>query len=410
MSYIKILQINVTSNWGSTGCIAETCNEYARSKGWKTYFAYGRSSNPSESNIIAGPSNKWDIYEHYIENRLLDNEGLASRKPTEQLVKKIMELEPNIVHLHNIHDHWLNYKILFKYLNQTDIKIVWTFHDFWAITGHCSHFVQVKCNRFHTECHDCPYTRYYLLPIIKRTRRNFTLKKRLFSANKNLTIVPVSEWVGDNVRNSFLRDKEIVVIPNGIDTNIFCPTKIDSVDISKKKLDKLVGKFVIMAVSSQWKNGGKGLDDYKTLSKMIREDEVIVLVGVPDDISKNFPHNIIGIRRTNNQQELAALYTRADVICSFSAAETFGLTIIEGYACGTPAVVYDNTAPPSLITSKTGYVVPDKDVNAAYKAIMDIRKKGKKSYSEACISFARKNYSKDICFKKYIKLYEDLIR
>ena len=115
---------------------------------------------------------------HYIENCLLDNEGLASRSSTRKLVKKIAELQPDIVHLHNIHDHWLNYEILFEYLNQTDIKVVWTFHDFWAITGHCSHFVQMDCDRFKTECHGCPYTKGKFLP------RNKNFYKRALQAKK----------------------------------------------------------------------------------------------------------------------------------------------------------------------------------------------------------------------------------
>lgn len=407
----KVLQINVTANWGSTGKIAEECNKYARAKGWDTYYAYGRYSNPSDSIVIAGPSSKIDVYEHYMETLLLDNEGLASRRVTRSLVIKIAELSPDIVHLHNIHDHWLNYKVLFEYLNQTNIKVIWTFHDFWAITGHCSHFVQKNCDKFKTECHDCPYVQNRFLPIIKQTRRNYNLKKHLFTTNKHLTIVPVSEWVGYDVRQSFLRDKEIRVIPNGVDTNVFKPTSVDEIESKslKERLESLTDKFVIMAVSSQWKSGCKGLDDYMAMSKMLRKTEVIVLVGIPDNISKDFPENVIGICRTSNQQEMAALYTRADVICSFSVAETFGLTIAEGYACGTPAVVYDNTATPSLITPNTGFVVPNKDYRAAYNAIQKIYSFGKVSYFKACIRLAQEKYNKDNCFNKYMELYDELI-
>lgn len=377
-----ILQINVTANWGSTGQIAESCNQYAAYYGWDIYFAYGRYMNPAKSQLIITNS-KWDIYEHYAENNLFDNEGLASRRSTKRLINAIKRINPDIVHLHNIHDHWLNYKILFEYLNQTDIKLVWTFHDFWAITGHCSHFVQMGCSRFQTGCYACPYTKGKLLPLLKRTRRNYNLKKILFSANKNLTIVPVSEWVGDNVKKSFLKNKPIIVIPNGVNTDVFKPTYIDGRYLFN-------GKFVIMAVSSQWKSNSKGLEDYKAMAKMLQDDEIIVLVGVPDEVSKNLPKSIIGIRRTNNQQELAALYTRADVVCSFSEAETFGLTIIEGYACGTPAVVYNNTAPPSLITDDTGFVVPNKDYESAYHAIEQIRLKGKKCIQKrACALYER---------------------
>lgn len=405
---MKILQINATSNWGSTGKIAEECNHIARLNGWETYFAYGRYSTASESNILNGPSSKTDIYEHYLEHRLFDNEGLASCRTTISLIKKIDKIQPDIIHLHNIHDHWLNYKILFEYLNQTDIPIVWTFHDFWAITGHCSHFVTQNCDKFQTECHNCPITEGKFLPALKRTKRNFNLKKELFTANKNLTIVTVSNWVNENVRQSFLKEKPIVVIPNGVDTMIFKPTPPDI--LKNQIINKLNGKFIIMAVSSQWKSGAKGLQDYKAMSNMLNDNEIIVLVGVPEEISKNFPNNIIGIRRTNNQYELAALYTLADVVCSFSSAETFGLSIIEGYACGTPAVVYNNTAQPSLISPNTGYVVPDKDYISAYKAIEKIKAKGSSTYSYDCISLAKEKYDKSNCFNKYIKLYESLIK
>lgn len=405
----KLLQINVTSNWGSTGRIANQCNEYAAKAGWECYTAYGRYANPQQFTALT-TSNKWDVYEHYAEARLLDNEGLASRYSTRRLIEIIRQIAPDIIHIHNIHDHWLNYRLLFEYLNQTDIKVVWTFHDFWAITGHCHHFVQADCNRFMTGCYDCPYTKGKFLPVLKRTRRNFNLKKQLFTANKNLTIVPVSEWVGDNVRRSFLKDKDIHVIPNGVETAIFKPTAPSGAQKGAEEFIRLQGKFVIMAVSSQWKSGAKGLGDYKAMAKMLKDDEVIVLVGVDDKVIATLPANMIGIKRTNNQQELAALYTRADVVCSFSSAETFGLTIIEGYACGTPAVVYDNTAPPSLITPETGYVVPNKDYESAYSAIQQIKINGKRYYADACVNLVKKQYDINKCIMEYIKLYDSIVQ
>ena len=402
----KLLQINVTSNWGSTGKIAEECNRTVRAFGWETYFAYGRYSTPSGSTVLIGPSPKWDVYGHYLENCVLDNEGLASRSVTRQLVERIRGLQPDIVHLHNIHDHWLNYQILFEYLNQTDIKVVWTFHDFWVITGHCSHFVHVDCQKWQTGCEKCPQKS----SLIDRSKRNYFLKKQLFSDNRNLIIVPVSEWVGENVRKSFLKDKRIEVIENGIDTGVFRPIDFQKVLGDFRWFQKVTnGKFVIMAVSSQWKSCFKGLDDYKAMAKILKNDEVIVLVGVSEDIIKTLPSNIIGIKRTNNVCELAALYTRADVTCSFSSAETFGLTIVEGYACGTPAVVYDNTAPPALITPETGFVVKNHDWQDAYAKIQIIKSHGKSVYSEACICLAREKYDKKYCYAKYVKLYEEIL-
>lgn len=407
----KLLQINITANWGSTGKIAEQINVCAQQHGWETYMAYGRVCNPSASRLIKVGS-KLETYLHYGEQRIRDNEGLCSRGATCKLVKQIEEIRPDIVHLHNIHDHYLNYRILFEYLNQTDIKVVWTFHDFWPVTGHCMHFVSKDCHRYETECHDCPMQRVFPKTIMDRSRKNYQLKKQLFTACKNLTIVPVSEWVGEMTRKSFLKDKPIRVIHNGIDVNVFKPTMFEYLpNLSEQLLTfqyLTKGKFVIMSVASQWAFD-KGLEDYKRISTMLKDDEVIVLVGVSDEIKKELPANIIGISRTSNATELAALYTRADVITILSSAETFGLTVVEGYACGTPAVVYDNTAPPSLITSETGYVVENHNYRMAYSAIQQIKLNGKQHYSEACISLAREKYDKDKCYEKYVELYQALL-
>lgn len=401
----KLLQINVTSNWGSTGRIAEECNNVALAKGWKTYIAYGRNSNPSQSETFC-IDNKWEVYEHYLENRLFDNEGLASRVATNRLVKKICEIDPDVIHLHNIHDHYLNYRILFKFLNQTNIKVVYTFHDFWTITGGCSYFEDSNCLRWKIGCYNCPQKHN----LIDRSTRNYNLKRKYIGNCENLIITVVSDWVGNHVRQSFLKDKEIRVIPNGIDTQIYQPTNALKVLKLLNIFDRLRDKFVIMGVSTQWKGGRKGLDDYKVMSKMLRSDEIIILVGVPEEIIAKLPENIIGIKRTNNQQELAALYSRADVVTSLSSAETFGLTIIEGYACGTPAVVYDNTAPPSLITPETGLVAKNHDYKDAYAKIQQIKKMGKSYYSRACIRLVQEKYDKEKCFAQYMNLYDDLLK
>lgn len=393
----KLLQINVSANWGSTGIIAEQISIEASRRGWDCYVAYGRHFNPSSSKLLK-VGNQLDVYCHYIENRLLDSEGLGSRIHTYKLISRIKEIQPDIIHLHNIHDHWINYRILFKYLNKTDIPIVWTFHDFWAITGHCAHFISVNCDKWQHECGYCPLNK----SLIDMSRRNFILKKELFSQNTRLHVVAVSEWVAGLTRRSFLGDKDIRVIPNGINVNVFNSRQ------HIRGEDLFCGKFVIMGVASQWKRG-KGLDDYIKLSSLLKDDEIIVLVGVNESVKRILPHNIYGVNRTNSHDELAALYSRADVVTSFSSAETFGLTVIESYACGTPVVVYDNSAHPFLVTEDTGYVVPNGSYKAAYQAIQQIRQKGKIQYSKSCRKFVLERYDKDIVYKQYVDMYEDIL-
>ncbi len=395
----KLLQINVTANWGSTGKIAELIGCEAISQGWESYIAYGRYCNPSQSKLIR-VGGKLNTYPHFAGQRILDNEGLWSRAATKRLIHRIEEIKPDIIHLHNIHDHYLNYKLLFEYLNKSDIKVVWTMHDFWAVTGHCMHFVSKSCDRFETGCHDCPMHKVYPKSLIDRSQRNYMLKKRLFCANKSMTIVAVSDWVAGHLRRSFLGKMPIHVIHNGIDLTQFQPTPLAP--------DLFAGKFVIMSVASQWKHD-KGIEHYIDLSTLLEPDEVIVLVGGDLALKAQLPENIVCLSPISEAERLAALYTRADVVTIMSSAETFGLTVVEGYACGTPAVVFDNSAPPLLITPKTGFVVPDGDVDAAYRAIKEIKNKGKVHYTEACKQLASEKYDKTISMLRYISLYNSIL-
>lgn len=399
---MKLVQINATANWGSTGKIAEQIGNAAIARGWESFIVYGRHSSNSNSHLIK-IGNRFSTLVHYAFNRLFDREGLCSIIATRKLVAILKDIDPDIVHLHNIHDHWLNYKILFEYLNATDIKVVWTFHDFWAITGHCTHFIRMGCNKWKDKCAGCPVVKREKLPLIDRTEENFTLKRLLFNANRNLHIVAVSEWVGKSLTSSCLGDKDIRVILNGIDVNVFHPGKC----INRPTWAD--NKFIIISVSSQWDKGDKGLNDYIAMSSILNEDEIIVLVGVTDSIKSSLPKNIIGICQTRDQRELASLYSMADVLTCLSSAETFGMTIIEGYACGVPAVVYDNTAPPALITPQTGFIAPDKDYRKVYDYIQIIKKNGKRVYSQPCVDLVKSKYTVEKNTENYLSLYNEII-
>lgn len=397
----KVLQINVTANWGSTGKIAEQIGTCAQKHGWESYIAYNRRASKSSSHLIKIGS-KFDLYAHAMIARLFDATGLGSWVATKRFLKEVEQINPDIVHLHNIHGYVLNYKLLFEYLNKNNIPVVWTFHDFWAITGHCSHFVTINCDRWQSGCHDCPLHKGYPASITDYSKRNYTLKKALLTAS-NLHVVTVSKWVEQLSRLSFVKDKDIRNIDNGIDLSIFKPTS----EYGHPQIPN--GKFVIMGVATQW-GSGKGLDDYKKLSTLLSEDELIVLVGMNEDQITQLPPNIIGIMRTSTQKELAALYTRANVVTILSRAETFGLTVVEGYACGTPAIVYDNTAPPLLIKPDTGSVVPTGDIEALYYTIKEMKTSQFKSlHNSDCINYAREHFDKDKLFEKYVQLYEELL-
>lgn len=393
----KLLQINITANWGSTGKIAESIGLAAMKQGWDSYIAYGRWANPSQSQLIK-VGTKLDMYMHYGEQRIRDNEGLCSRGATKRLIKLIKEINPDVVQVHNIHDHYLNYQLLFEYLNQTDIKVVWSFHDCWAFTGHCFHFVTKNCERWKTICHDCPLKNEYPKTFLDRSRQHYELKKQLFGGCKNLTIVPVSNWMGDFVKESFLKEKRIEVIHNGVDLKTFFPTA------SKHCINS---KFKILAISNLWYPDKGELDIYKLRNILPDEEFEIIMVGLSAVQKKTLPKGIKGIQRTQNIQELVHLYSEVDVLINPTYADTFPTVNLEALACGTPVITYNTGGSPEAVDAKTGYVIKQGDIVSLAETIMFLRNNPLSSAD--CRKRAEEHFDKDKCFERYIKLYNELL-
>lgn len=391
-----LLQINVTANWGSTGKIAEQIGQCAIAHGWDSYIAYGRWYNPSQSHLIK-IGDKLNMYQHYAEQRIFDNEGLCSRRATKEFIKRIDEIKPNVIQLHNIHDHYLNYRLLFEYLNKTDIKVVWTFHDCWAFTGHCFHFITKGCERWKSGCFDCPLQHEYPKTLFDRSRKNYTMKKNLFGANNNLTIIACSEWIANFVRQSFLKDKPIYVINNGVDLNVFKDS--ESLDTNKKS-------FHVLAVSNVW-NKDKGFDDILKLREILSNEYEITIVGVTKQQLNFLPQGIVGIERTQNVHELVALYSKADVFINPTYADNFPTVNLEALACGTPVITYRTGGSPEAIDEKTGVVVEQGDLNGLAVAIQKMKENPLSSAD--CRKRAEDYFEKDKCFEKYIELYNSLI-
>lgn len=410
-----LLQINITANWGSTGKIAESIGIAAIKAGWESYVAYGRWSNPSQSQLIK-IGGRWGKYLHFAEQTIRDNEGLCSRSATKRLIRQIEEIRPDVIQLHNIHDHYLNYKILFNYLNQTDIKVVWTFHDCWAFTGHCFHFVTKNCMKWKTRCFDCPMKNVFPKTILDRSRENYELKKRLFGGCKNLTIVSVSDWMAGFVKESFLKDKPIEVIKNGVDLNVFKPLNNNyqeledsKIELTSKNTNQENNDFVILAVSSVW-NKDKGLYDIFKLRELLPNEYHITIVGLTAKQVGQLPSGIKGIQRTQNVQELVELYSGANVLINPTYADTFPTVNLEALACGTPVITYRTGGSPEAVSHRTGMVVNQGDVEAITEAIKVVFANGHGYYSTACRERAELFFDKDKCFEEYVRLYEKLLR
>lgn len=400
-----VLQINSAINYGATGRIAEQIGLLAMRHGWESYIAHGRYINPSESKSIQiGGRLDW-VY-HALMTRITDRHGLFSTCATKKLIKQIHNIKPDIIHLHNIHGYYINYKILFNYLRKANIPVVWTLHDCWPMTGHCTHFESVKCDRWQSGCYNCPLKNAYPSSLIfDRSKKNYIEKKKCFSSIKNLTLIPVSNWIAGIVRKSFLKDANLIVNYNGIDVQVFHPCH----DNNLVEQYNLNDKRVVLGVASPWSDK-KGLPDFSRLhANLLNETYQIVLIGLTAEQIKSMPKGVIGLCRTNSAAELAQWYSLADVFVNLTYEDTYPTTNLESISCGTPVITYRTGGSPESVTPQTGRVVEQGDIDGVVKAIEELCAEDRNEMRKRCREYALEHFDRNKNYKRYIDLYEQLL-
>jgi glycosyltransferase involved in cell wall biosynthesis len=400
---MKVLQINTVCGIGSTGKIAASILKLLKAKHHQGRIAYGtgevRSVDPADTYRIVS---RGQYYAHNLLSRLTDREGLFSAYQTGKLVEYIRQYDPDIIHLHNLHGHYLNYRILFRFLAQAGKPVLWTLHDCWPITGHCTHFAAAGCSQWQTGCRNCTQLRQYpQCYTFGDVSANYRRKKDAFTGVPNLTLVTPSYWLAEITRESFLRDYPVHVIPNGIDLTVFKPTESDF-----RKKYHCEEKRILLGVASDW-GPGKGLDVFVELSKRLDSRYRIVLVGTNETIDRQLPENILSIHRTRNQKELAEIYTAADIFVNPTREDTFPTVNLEALACGTPVLTFRTGGSPECIDGTCGRVVDCDDIDALEQ---EIRNMAAAAFftEEACVSRAAQ-FDAEKRFEAYIRLYEDLL-
>lgn len=401
----SLLQINSVANWGSTGKIAESLGQEVLKDGNISYIAYGRQCNPSTSKLIKIGS-KWDVLCHILYTKITDRHGLASSNSTKQLISQIEKIKPDIIHLHNIHGYYINYALLFDYLSQLDIPIVWTLHDCWSFTGHCAHFEKVSCMKWKSGCNKCVLSRNYPSSFVDSSSYNYLLKSKIFTSIKNLTIVTVSNWLANYVKQSFLSQYNVRVIYNGIDLDKFKQQDKDEIFL---KYNIPRNKNIVLGVSNVWTES-KGFFDFIRLARLLDSTYQVVLVGVNKSQRRKLSDGIIGIERTTDFLELKTLYSRALVFVNLTYGDSFPTTNLEALAAGTPIVTYRTGGCPEAVSDDTGFVVEKGDLNGVLDCVSLIKNKGKESFSVSCRNRASNLFDKKVQNKEYIKLYNELLK
>lgn len=358
---MKIVQINTVPN-GSTGTIMMNIHKYLLEKGHESYVVWGRGRKPKNKNEIS-LNNFIGTYYHALHTRITGKTGDKSRLSTKYLIKKIDEIKPDIIHLHNIHGYYINIEMLFNYLKEKQIRVIWTFHDCWPFTGHCAYFDLCHCDKWKECCENCPQINTYPKSIIDASKKNYIKKQQLFNGIKDMTIVTPSKWLENLVKKSFLRKYNTLVINNGINTKIF--TKLDKNKINFKEKMHLQNKKIILGVANPWTKR-KGLEDFIELSKILENDYAIVLVGLNKKQIRSLPPNILGLERTNNVQELVEIYNSADLFYNPTYEDNYPTTNLEAISCGLKVVTYNTGGSPES-ASANGCVVEKDEFQKNYK-------------------------------------------
>ena len=227
------------------------------------------------------------------------------------------------------------------------------------------------------------------------------LKRKCFTGVENMTLVAPSKWLAGLVKQSFLKDYPVKVINNGIDLNIFSPTE------SSFRQDHGIAadEYMLLGVAFGW-GEQKGLDVFMDLAGRLPEKYKIVLVGTDEAVDKILPKNIISIRRTNSQRELAEIYSAADLFVNPTKEEVLGLVNIEALACGTPVITFNAGGSPETIDSSCGCVVDCGDMEILTEKCRLICENS--IFNSAFCLRRVAEFDQEMCFRQYVVLYESM--
>lgn len=399
---MKVLQINVTYKYGSTGRIVADIDTILKRSGHSSYVTYGRNYVSNDSNIMQIGS-KFGQAVHGMLSRMFDMHGFGSYIDTLSIIKKIKRINPDIIHMHNLHGYYLHIGLLFQYLKSFQGQIIWTLHDPWAFTGHCAYFEQVGCMKWTNGCNKCPQKKEYPKSlVIDRSKQNYQKKKELFTSVTNITFTTASMYLANNLSLSYLKNYPCVVISNGVDTSIFKPMDVDYFKTIHEQ-----GEKVILGVASIWEKR-KGIVILGKLSKALKGIARVVIVGSTKNVTNYVTEDLILVPRTSNMEELASIYSSSDLFVNPTYEDTFPMTNLEALATGTPVITFNTGGSVECIVDGVGEVVDKHDFLHLVTVVKSYLAKEKSVYKDKCVTHAKALYDKQKIILRYLNLYNSV--
>lgn len=336
---MRIVQINSVPNLSTGNVMLENHRRYVADghESWRMWGRGREAENEYEFKFGTNLGVKIDV----LETRIVGRPGFHSKAATKQLLAKLDEIKPDLVHLHNIHGYYVNVEMLFNWLLKNDCMVEWTLHDCWAFTGHCAYFTYAQCDQWKTACacsNNCPQARAYPKTLNNSSAKwSYARKKQLFSslAINRMRLITPSKWLADLTRQSYLSKYPVEVKYNTINSTIFRHTDSDF-----RSRYELTDQYIVLGVASVW-DERKGLVDFLRLKENLGETVSVVLVGLSKKQLKLLPDGVLGFERTSSQKELAEIYSAADLFFNPTREDNYPTTLLEAESCGCPVLTYD---------------------------------------------------------------------
>ncbi len=397
-----IVQINAVYGHSSTGLIVQDIHTALRNAGHESFVV---CPEPSADEFILPIGSTIDRKIHALVSRANGKQGLCSEKQTKKMLSKLDQIAPDVIHLHNIHSNYLNYKYLLQYTEKNRIPVLLTLHDSWFFTGKCFHFYDVGCEKWKIGCGACP-KRYSEIPSFFRdsSAEIFALRKELYDNNR-MYIVGCSQWITNCARESPLFEHaSVCCIRNGIDLSVFSPEKQDM----RSELGLECRDFVIVTMANKWFADQNAPIREKLMQSLTPEDRLLIVGCSQTQILENKHGKIVMLPFIRDREYLSRVYNSGNLFLNLSLIDTLPTVNMEAAGCGLPVVTYDAGGSGELVKDgETGYVIPALDSQKLCEAIMNI--KLGKIKSDTCRAWADAHFDKEMNYRRYLDLYSEIV-